>query len=84
MRAGILFIFYNFILMNKPEENDLKYWKLGLFYYNPNNPELYVDKRFGIGQTFNFAHKKAYYLLLFLILFPILVVIVPLYLLGYL
>lgn len=70
--------------MNRQRNDDMKYWKFGLFYYNPNNPDLFVEKRVGIGQTFNFAHRKAYYLLFFILLFPVLVIIIPLYVLGYL
>jgi uncharacterized membrane protein len=33
-----------------------KYWKLGLFYVNRNDPALFVEKRFGIGYTLNFGH----------------------------
>lgn len=30
-------------------------WKLGLIYYNPDDPAVMVPKRFGYGWTFNFA-----------------------------
>ena len=33
-----------------------KYWKLGLFYVNRDDPALFVEKRFGIGYTVNFGH----------------------------
>jgi uncharacterized membrane protein len=33
-----------------------KYWKLGLFYINRNDPALFVEKRFGVGYTLNFGH----------------------------
>ena len=38
-----------------------RYWRLG-FYVNPNDPALMVEKRFGIGYTFNMAHPKAWLL----------------------
>ncbi|WP_369414111.1 DUF5808 domain-containing protein [Desertivirga xinjiangensis] len=57
---------------------DSKHWKWGLLYYNPDDPSLFVDKRFGIGQTFNFAHRKAWYPLLFLLLFPVLIILISL------
>lgn len=41
--------------MNK--DNDPKHWKLGIFYYNRDNPAEFVDKRRGIGTTPNFASK---------------------------
>jgi len=38
-------------------------WKWGLFYYNPNDTSLIVEKRFGIGHTLNFAHWQSWALL---------------------
>ncbi len=32
-----------------------KYWKLGIIYFNPEDPSLFLPKRFGIGWTVNFA-----------------------------
>ncbi len=34
-------------------------WKWGMIYYNPDDPALMVEKRFGIGWTLNFAHRGA-------------------------
>lgn len=31
-------------------------WKLGLFYFNPADPAIFVEKRFGIGYTCNFGN----------------------------
>lgn len=39
--------------------NDDKYWKLGAFYYNKDDPSMFVEKRFGIGVTINFGNTKA-------------------------
>ncbi len=36
-------------------EKDKNCWKLGVFYYNPNNPSIFVSKRSGIGTTINFG-----------------------------
>jgi uncharacterized membrane protein len=38
-------------------------WKLGQFYYNPDDPALLVEKRFGIGYTFNFGNRASWWLL---------------------
>jgi uncharacterized membrane protein len=35
-------------------------WKLGLFYFNPGDPALFVEKRFGIGWTINLGHPWAW------------------------
>jgi uncharacterized membrane protein len=33
-----------------------KYWKLGLFYVNRDDPAVFIEKRFGVGYTLNFGH----------------------------
>ena len=38
-------------------------WKWGMFYYNPGDSSILVEKRFGIGQTLNFAHWQSWVLL---------------------
>jgi len=49
--------------------DDDKYWKLGTFYYNPDDPALFVEKRFGIGWTSNFARPMTYVFIFGLIAF---------------
>jgi uncharacterized membrane protein len=44
-------------------------WKWGLFYYNPADPALWVEKRFGIGWTFNFGNPRAWFVLGAILLF---------------
>ena len=39
-------------------DDDDKYWVLGCFYYNPNDPSAFVQKRFGIGWTVNLGSAK--------------------------
>ena len=39
------------------------YWKAGMFYYNPNDPAIFVAKRVGIGYTVNFANKMCWLVL---------------------
>ncbi len=36
--------------------DDDKYWKLGQFYFNPNDPAMFLEKRFGVGWTINMAN----------------------------
>jgi len=38
--------------------DDDQYWR-GFFYYNPDDPEPFVPKRYGWGWTLNFAHPAA-------------------------
>jgi uncharacterized membrane protein len=41
------------------DRNDDSFWKLGMFYFNPSDPSIMVEKRFGIGWTLNFGNMKA-------------------------
>ena len=43
-------------------------WKLGLFYYNPDDPALFVEKRFGLGWTLNMGRPGAWLILLGILL----------------
>lgn len=44
--------------------DDDKYWKLGEFYFNKNDPSLFVEKRNGIGWTLNYARPVGWIVLL--------------------
>ena len=57
------------------EQTPDRAWKLGLFYYNPADPALMVEKRIGIGYTFNFANPVALILTAAVLALPIVVVI---------
>ena len=35
--------------------DDDRHWKAGIFYFNREDPSLFVEKRFGVGFTFNLA-----------------------------
>jgi uncharacterized membrane protein len=43
-------------------------WKAGMIYYNPNDPALFVEKRAGLGYTFNFGNRWSWMLALGLVL----------------
>ncbi|WP_414649251.1 DUF5808 domain-containing protein [Daejeonella sp.] len=66
--------------MKRPGKDRRFYKCWGLIYYNPDDPSLFVDKQFGYGQTMNFAHRSSWYLMLFVILFPLLAVLIPVFL----
>jgi uncharacterized membrane protein len=56
--------------------DDDRYWYGGLFYNNPDDPAVFVPKRFGLGWTMNFGHPQAKLVLigiLLLVLLPPLV-----------
>jgi len=42
-------------------DND-QVWVGGIFYVNPNDPRLLVEKRSGLGWTFNFAYPIGWWL----------------------
>ena len=49
--------------LDAPEENTgydrAAHLKWGMFYYNPDDPALFVDKAIGVGIDFNYAHWPA-------------------------
>jgi len=59
--------------------DDDRYWYAGFFYNNPDDPAVFVPKRFGLGWTMNFGHPQAKLVLigmLVLVLLPPLVVVI--------
>lgn len=60
------------------EMDEEKYWKLGVFYYNPEDPSIFVEKRFGIGSTINLARWQAWVSIAGLVLFCIFIGVIPL------
>lgn len=48
-----------------------RYWKAGVFYVNPNDPALMVEKRFGIGYTLNFGHWASWLIMVALLALPL-------------
>lgn len=65
--------------VNRDED---RFWKLGVFYWNPDDPALFVEKRFGIGFTMNFGRKAGWLILAAFLLFIIgIAVVLPLLLL---
>ncbi|HLS23587.1 MAG TPA: DUF5808 domain-containing protein [Pseudogracilibacillus sp.] len=59
----------------KMERDEDRYWKLGQFYFNKDDPSIFVEKRFGVGWTNNWAHPLSWILLIILIGTPILIII---------
>ncbi len=55
-----------------PEPQRDSYWKAGVFYWNPNDPAIFVAKRVGIGYTMNFANKWAWVALFGILLIAVL------------
>lgn len=51
-------------------------WKLGQFYFNPNDPAVVVERRFGVGYTVNFGNRMAWLFIGPLVLIVLAVVLV--------
>ena len=49
-------------------------WHGDQFYNNPNDPALFVEKRIGVGLTFNFGNPRSWIVLALMLLFMIAVV----------
>jgi uncharacterized membrane protein len=52
-------------------------WIGGLFYYNPDDPALVVEKRSGLGWTVNLGHPQARLILIGLLLVPLVLSLLP-------
>lgn len=55
------------------DREDDRHWKLGMFYFNPNDPAVWVEKRFGIGLTVNFGRPLGIIILVGIIAFAMLI-----------
>lgn len=51
-------------------------WKGGIIYYNPDDPAVMVEKRFGIGYTLNFANGRSWLLLAGITLVPLILALI--------
>ncbi len=71
----VLFVaFFRMVRKKEPSGNvldDDNKWFLGIFYFNPSDSSLFVEKRSGIGRTVNFGRPLAWVLIAALILFII-------------
>ena len=48
-----------------------RYWKLGVFYFNPDDSAVLVEKRFGLGYSLNFARPTSWIILLLVLMAPL-------------
>ncbi|MXX28928.1 MAG: hypothetical protein F4Z45_04290 [Gammaproteobacteria bacterium] len=40
-----------------------QHWKWGIFYHDPNDPKIWVEKLYGMGWTLNMARPAAWVIL---------------------
>jgi len=57
--------------------DDDRYWYAGFFYNNPDDPAMFVPKRFGLGWTLNFGHPRARLFLITVLVLVLVLVLVP-------
>jgi uncharacterized membrane protein len=62
--------------------DDDRYWYGGFFYSNPDDPALFVEKRYGIGWTLNFGHPQAKLVLIGTAVIVLVLTIVPILISG--
>jgi len=60
--------------------DDDKYWIFGDYYYNPDDPSLFVEKRMGVGWDFNYSKLIAKIFMAFIVLLLLFMSIFPLFL----
>ena len=66
-----VWIFVNTIITKKwrnKVSGESEGWKLGVFYYNPDDKRMFLPKRTGLGMTINFARPWSIILTILLIL----------------
>lgn len=49
------------------DKDEDQYWKLGQFYFNKKDPAIFIEKRFGVGWTNNWAHPISWIFLIVII-----------------
>lgn len=62
------------------DRDDDRYWKLGQFYVNKNDPSIFIEKRFGVGWTNNWAHPLSWILTVGIITLPLIIISILIYL----
>jgi len=65
------------ILACRDDRTPDRCWKAGIFYVNPADPALFVEKRHGIGYTLNFGNPWSWVVLIIVTLIAIAPVILP-------
>lgn len=67
---------------NATDRIDDRYWKLGGIYANPNDPAIFVEKRFGLGWTINVANPRGWLVMLVILGLPLAFVVFTLAAVG--
>lgn len=59
--------------------DDDEHWKLGQFYFNKDDPAVFIEKRFGVGWSANFARPLTWIFIGGLIVLPLLLSVITLF-----
>ena len=62
--AGVVVVALDVGLRHREPRSDDGHWVGGIFYFNRDDRRLLLPKRFGWGQTLNFAHPGSWVILL--------------------
>jgi uncharacterized membrane protein len=62
--------------------DDDRYWYGGIIYNNPDDPALFVEKRYGLGWTLNFGNPQARLILIGLLVVILVLSILPVLISG--
>ncbi len=62
--------------------DDDRYWYGGILYNNPDDPALFVEKRYGLGWTLNFGHPQARLVLIGLLVVTLVLSVLPILISG--
>jgi Family of unknown function (DUF5808) len=52
-----------------------RFWKLGVFYFNPDDSAIFVEKRFGLGYSLNFARPTTWGIMALLLIAPLVAIL---------
>jgi len=59
-----------------PDNTPDECWRWGMFYHNPDDASIMVEKRFGVGYTLNFARWQSWALMGGIIALPIAIIVI--------
>ena len=62
--------------------DDDRYWPGGIFYNNPDDPAVFVPKRYGLGWTVNFGHPRSKLVIIGILLLPLVLLILNVLIFG--
>ena len=55
---------------------EARHWKAGVFYFNPADPRVQIEKRFGLGYTLNMARPTSWFIVGLPLFIALLIVVV--------